>query len=143
MREVYAVAAGAPVVFTNSWDHNHGHYHLDYHLSGAQAWVPHQSIHGQWIQVSQEYPKYWTHIITQGRGDHDAWVKSLKIAYTLDGKIWDDVDQGKIFQASKDRNSKVRIKFERPVYARALRIYPQDWHNNQIAMRFDAIYLDV
>lgn len=137
------MAAGAPVSYTNPYDAHHGHYGLDYNFHGASAWVPEPSVLGHWIQVNQEYPKYWTHIIVQGRADYDDhWVTSLKIASTLNGKIWDDVDQGKIFPASKDRNSKVRIKFGKPVYARALRIYPQSW-NKRIAMRFEAVYIDL
>lgn len=131
------------MTYTNPYDSHHGHYQLDYCMNGANAWVPAPVVIGHWIQVSQELPKYWTHIIVQGRADYqDQWVTSLKVASTLNGKIWDDVDAGRVFQASKDRNSKVRIKFERPVYARALRIYPQTW-NIAIAMRFEAVYVDL
>ena len=59
----------------------------------------------------------------------------------LNGKIWMNVENGKVFEANIDTNSKVRIDFNQPVYARALRIYPQSW-NTHMSMRFDAIYLD-
>ena len=78
----------------------------------------------------------------QGRGDADWWVKTIKISYTLNGKTWLNVDDGKIFEANTDRSQKVRINFKEPVYARALRIYPQSW-NGYMSLRFDANYIDL
>jgi hypothetical protein len=61
----------------------------------------------------------------QGRGDYDQWVKSIKIAFTINGKEWKNVQGGQIFEANSDRHTKIRITFKEPVFARALRIYPQ------------------
>jgi hypothetical protein len=97
---------------------------------------------GQWIQVSCELPKFWTDVILQGRGDADQWVKNIKVSWTLNGKLWEKVDEDKVFEANSDRNQNVRIRFSGSVYARALRIYPQSF-NGAIALRFDAIYLEV
>ena len=77
----------------------------------------------------------------QGRGDLDQWVKEIQISYTSNGQEWNMVDEGKIFKACNDRNSKMRIMFGQPVIARTIRIYPQSWHN-AISLRFDALYID-
>ena len=66
----------------------------------------------------------------------------VKIAYTLNGKLWEYVNKGEIFQANSDRNTKVLIQLSPPVYARTLRIYPELVHN-RMSLRFDAIYLDL
>jgi len=39
--------------------------------------------------------KFWTAIIMQGRGDGDQWVKSIMISYTLNGKTWKWLNEGK------------------------------------------------
>ena len=78
----------------------------------------------------------------QGRGDADEWVTTFKVGYTLNGVIWDNVEEGKVFTANNDRNSKVKISFKDPIYARVIRIYPQTW-NGFISLRFDAIYVDI
>ena len=50
-------------------------------------------------------------MILQGRGDADTWVKTVKICYTVNGKEWESVDGGKVFNACNDRNSKIRVPF--------------------------------
>ena len=57
----------------------------------------------------------------------------------MDGNIWENVEDGKVFQGNLDHNTKVRNNFSNPVHARAIRIYPVSW-NNHISLRFDAIY---
>ena len=140
-REVYAVSAGANVYFSSSCNSDHEKYMLD-HANGYSGWAAKQCIVGEWIQVSQENPRLWTGVIMQGRGDGDQWVKSIKMAYTVNGKEWESLQNGHIFEANSDRNTKMRITFSHPIYARALRIYPQTW-NAHLSMRFDAIYLDL
>ncbi len=54
--------------------------------------------------MSHEFPKLWTGVILQGRADYDQWVKSVKFSYSLNGKTWFNVDDGKTFQANSDRN---------------------------------------
>ena len=66
----------------------------------------------------------WTDIILQGRGDVNDWVTSFKVAYSLDGHQWQLAENSRIFEGSYDRQSKRRITFNSPIFARALRIYP-------------------
>ena len=78
----------------------------------------------------------------QGRVDYPVWVTSIKVAYSMNGKTWDYVENGKVFPANSDTTTKVKITFSEPVYARAIRIYPQTW-TGLMSMRFDAIYVDI
>ncbi len=90
-REVYAVTSGAPVAFSTfcqSAENCLVHYQLDYNYLSHHSWSAKQNVLGQWIQVSHEFPKLWTGVIMQGRGDCDQWVKSIKITHTLKGKFW-------------------------------------------------------
>jgi hypothetical protein len=80
-------------------------------------------------------PKFWTKLIMQGRGDSDQWVTSIKIKSSLNGIIWQDVDGGKTYPANYNRNEKVNITFDEPVYARVIRIFPQAW-DNFMSLRF-------
>ena len=81
-------------------------------------------------------------MIIQGRGDYDQWVTKVKISYSLDGKTWKYVDNGKVFDASTDVNTKVRIKFGTPVRARTLRINIIEF-NALPCLRFDAVYISL
>ena len=110
-------------------------------MANINAWAPANCRIGQWIQVSCEDPQYWTDVILQGRGDQEQWVTSLKIAFTINGRSWENIENGRVFEANKDNSSKVRISFYRPVHARGIRLYPQTWET-YMALRFDAIYLE-
>ena len=63
------------------------------------------------------------------------WVTGVQIAFSLDGKLWDYVNDGEVFAANSDQTTKMTISLGVPVYARAIRVYPVTWHraNN---MRF-------
>lgn len=140
--EVYAVSAGAYVISSGVNSPQHMNYLLDHNGQANHAWIAPTAQVGHWIQVSLENPKLWTGIITQGRGDADQWVTTFRVLYTNNGKIWEQVEGGKIYYANTDRNTKVFQRFDVPVYARALRIYPLTW-NGHVCMRFDAIYSDL
>jgi hypothetical protein len=134
------VSSGAQVHFSTSQATN---YFLDYYIAEThQAWTPTFNQVGEWIQVSSDHPRYWIGIVVQGRGDHASWVTSLKVAHTKNGKLWKNVDQGKVYQANNGQHPKVVILFDEVIYGRSLKLYPQTWHNN-ISLRFDAIYIDL
>ena len=69
-------------------------------------------------------------------------MTSIKVAYTVNGRHWEYVDNGAIYQTNSDGNSKVAVNFKTPVYARGIRIYPISW-SNHIAMRFEVKYFDI
>ena len=141
MRKVYAVRQGAPV----SWSTAVAHAFTNYMLGNTaiyNVWEPHKSdAQGCWIQVSTFQPQYWIELITQGRRDASFWVSKVKVAYTLNGLKWNYVDDGAIFQANSDRNSRVLIEFNNPVYAKTIRLYPVEY-NGHPSLSFEAIFLD-
>lgn len=63
------------MAFSSAHDFNHTHYWLDYSLWGPHCWATAANSVGHWIEVSQEFPRLWTGLILQGRGDVDHWVK--------------------------------------------------------------------
>ena len=77
--------------------------------------------------------------MTQGRPNADQWVEKYQVSYSLDGREWTFVDDGKIFQGNNDRNTWVRNNFETPIRARAIRIHPLQWKTH-MSMRFDGIF---
>ena len=67
-------------------------------------------------------------MIIQGRGDwKDIWVTGFKLSYTLDGKNWEDYENGKVFSGSTDRITKVRHNLT-PFYALTVRITIVSFH---------------
>jgi hypothetical protein len=53
----------------------------------------------------------WKYLIVQGRSDSDEWVTSFKVSYSVNGKKWDDVANGKNITGNNDRNQKIKISF--------------------------------
>ena len=91
--------------------------------------------------MSAEPPKFWSGVVVQGSGSEEKWVTSFRLSYTLNGRVWRDVEDGKVFAGNTDSEQKKKHSFS-PLFARALRIYPQTW-KGEPALRFDAIFLDV
>ena len=59
--------------------------------NGALAWSPHTQDTNQWIQITLHEARYSTPvsgIVTQGEYETNSWVKTYKIEYTTDGKLW-------------------------------------------------------
>ena len=92
---------------------------------------------GEWIQLDNGKIGSISGVITQGRKDADQWVKSFKVKYKDESGSWWDID-GKTFPGNVDKNSKVTTTFSKPVRARYIRIYPQEW-NGFMSMRVDMI----
>ena len=144
--EIYAVDVGHNVemsTYYNKGDSSHFNYRLDTAFT-PQCWEPKTSTLGQWIQVGTDDPKFWTDVIVQGRGDapYPQWVTGVQIAFSVDGKLWDYVNDGEVFAANSDQTTKMKISLGVPVYARVIRVYPVTWHT-WISMRFEAVYVDV
>jgi hypothetical protein len=104
-------------------------------LDSEGGWCSGANNVGQWIQLDNGKIGSISGVITQGRKDADQWVKSFKVKYKDESGSWWDVD-GKTFSGNVDKNSKVTTTFSKPVRARYIRIYPQEWHGH-ISMRVD------
>jgi hypothetical protein len=96
VREVYAVSTGANVSISSCYNSDHVKYLLD-NINGYSCWTAKQPCVGEWIQVSQDNPRLLTAIIMQGRGDYDQWVKTIKIARTVNVYEWENLQNGHIF----------------------------------------------
>ena len=56
-------------------------------------------------------PKYWTAVVSQGGGvgTNQMWATQIRVDSSINGIEWQKVDGGKIFEASRDKNTKNRI----------------------------------
>lgn len=106
-------------------------------IDSSGGWCSKHNRVGQWIQLDNGKVGSISGVITQGRNDASQWVKSFKVKYKDESGSWWDVD-GKTFPGNKDRNSKVTTTFSKPVRARYIRIYPQEWYGH-MSMRVDMI----
>jgi hypothetical protein len=100
-------------------------------LDSSRAWSAKYNKNTEWYELSLNNPINITGIAMKGRPDSDQWITSVKIQYYknyADG--WKDVDDGFIFDANYDRHSLVKIFFEKPIKAKAIRIYPQTWYGH-------------
>ena len=130
--------------FSSICDADYVNYKLDnlgIHNGGKSCWAAAFNNYDQFVQFSSLNPVKFTGVTTQGRGDFDQWVKEYLVAYSLDDKTWKAVDNGTIFTANSDRDSKIPHVFTTPVMARTLRIKPVSWHNH-ISMRIEAYFED-
>jgi von Willebrand factor len=91
------------------------------------------------VQISSLVPERWTAVVTQGKPGVDQYVTEYQVSYTMNGRDWTFVDEGRLFNGNYDRNTKVRNDFDRPVLARAIRILPTKWFG-ALRMRFDVIF---
>jgi hypothetical protein len=123
------------------WDDLGLNYNLqrcgDSMIDSAGGWCSGANNVGQWIQLDNGKIGSISGVITQGRKDYDQWVQSFKVKYKDESGSWWEVD-GKTFSGNVDKNSKVTTTFSKPVRARYIRIYPQEWHGH-ISMRADMI----
>ncbi|ESO99798.1 hypothetical protein LOTGIDRAFT_141492 [Lottia gigantea] len=97
----------------------------------------------QWLQIDLLNVMHITGVITQGRPDHPAWVKSYIVQTSIDGVNFNPYsDKGNlsptILHGNTDSNTKVKQTFDHRVPARYVRIYPVTYQG-QIAMRFELL----
>jgi hypothetical protein len=135
--EVYAVLAGYPTTYSTRHENEDCKiFRLDNDLS---SWCPALDNPHQWVQISSLVPERWVGVVTQGKPTHDNYITEYRVSYTMNGRDWTFVDEGRLFNGNYDRNTKVRNDFDRPVLARAIRILPTKWFG-ALRMRFDVIF---
>ena len=59
----------------------------------------------------------------------------------MDGKNWFDIEKSKIFDYKLNGNLIEEFSFQKPVYARTIRIKPIAWREN-IALRFESFFIE-
>ena len=99
-------------------------------LDSGRAWSAKVSAVGQWYQLSLNTPVNISGVAMKGRPDAPQWITSVKIQYEDENGGFKDVDGGFIFDANYDKNSLVKIFFEKPVKTKSIRFYPQSWHRH-------------
>ena len=100
----------------------------------AQAWTAMTQAVGEWMQIDLGAVAEVRGVVVQGHRTSNEWVTLLKVTTSLDGSSWGDMDGGKNFVGSSDRDTMVRITFAASTPARFVRLLPQDWHS-RISMR--------
>ncbi|XP_078346340.1 uncharacterized protein LOC144631705 isoform X1 [Oculina patagonica] len=123
---------------SSEWDGRHGASNARlHHVSGwgrTGAWSAKLNNKGQWIEVDLSETTKVTMVATQGRYDHDQWVKTYKVAYSKYGGHF--VFQNKVYEANTDRNSVIVNDLIQPIEARFVRIYPETWYGH-MSMRME------
>ena len=66
-------------------------------------------------------------VVVQGRHDKAQWVTSFKVGVSTNLKDWNFVEDGRIFEGNNDHVSKLVCRFDRPVEAQQVRIFPESW----------------
>ena len=114
--------------------------HFTGKIDSDQGWSSRSNDKNQWYQINVGDKKEIFGIVTQGRKNHNQWVKSYKVQYSINETDWINVDNNnnKIFIANNDKNTKVYNYFSKSVEAKFIRILPQEW-NNHISMRADVL----
>jgi hypothetical protein len=111
-------------------------------LGSRTGWLAGANDNGEWMQFDTGFIQSILGIVTQGRMDTEAWVKSYKVAVSKDETTWTWVGCGTVFDANVDHGTRVENLFFESVLARYVRIYPLTWKNS-IAMRAGAIVCEL
>ena len=107
-------------------------------LDSGRAWsatAAEQTAKTAWYQLSLNAPINISGVVMKGRPDAAQWITSVKIQYEDENGEFKDVDDGFKFDATYDKNSLVKIFFEKPVNTNSIRIYPQS-HYGHASGRF-------
>ena len=99
-------------------------------LDSARAWsalTAEQNAKTAWYQLGLSNPVNVSGVAMKGRPDNSQWITSVKIQYEDENGEFKDVDGGFIFDANYDKNSLVKIFFEKPIKTKSIRFYPKSW----------------
>uniref|UniRef100_A0A8C5TJ79 EGF like repeats and discoidin domains 3 n=1 Tax=Malurus cyaneus samueli TaxID=2593467 RepID=A0A8C5TJ79_9PASS len=98
----------------------------------VNAWTAAENDRWPWIQINLQKKMRVTGVITQGakRIGSPEYVKSYKIAYSNDGKVWTmykvkGTKEDMVFRGNVDNNTPYANSFTPPIKAQYVRLYPQ------------------
>ena len=97
----------------------------------SRCWIARYARAGEWMQINAGKLLAVGGVITQGRRDSDQWVTEYQVQTTKDGSTWTSVGT---FSGNRDRNTKVKRMFAKPVDAKSVRFVVQKFWNG-VAMR--------
>ncbi|XP_031569140.1 uncharacterized protein LOC116303695 [Actinia tenebrosa] len=124
------VVSDSQMSASSKWNsaHRAANGRLHFRAGGKRtgAWSAKYDNAEQWLQVDFRKIAKITKIATQGRQDHDQWVKSYTLSYSRDGVFWAQYPE--VLSGNSDRSTVVTHELKQVIYARYLRIHPQSWH---------------
>jgi len=103
----------------------------------AGSWCAKKNDVNQWLQIDLGTPTTVTKVATQGRQEHNQWITSYSLSYSLAGSFWVQYTvrgKKKVFRGNFDRDSIIVHKIFPPFHARFVRIHPLTWHAH-VSMR--------
>uniref|UniRef100_A0A8B9GJL3 Neuropilin n=1 Tax=Amazona collaria TaxID=241587 RepID=A0A8B9GJL3_9PSIT len=126
-------------------------------VSSRSGWfprVPQAQPGEEWLQVDLGVPKNVRGVIIQGARGGDSvtttesrsFVKKFKVAYSMNGKDWDFIQdpktmQAKIFEGNIHYDIPEVRRFD-PVPAQYIRVHPERWSPAGIGMRLEVLGCD-
>ncbi|MBT3310692.1 MAG: discoidin domain-containing protein [Desulfobacterales bacterium] len=130
---------------SSTWsNHYTGYGPSNAHFSDIRTesnWSANVNNTNQWLQIDLGKTAIIAAVGTMGRiTGYNQYVKSYKLAYSLDGSVWKFVKANgadKIFSGNTDTTTAVSNDLKKPVKARYLRFHPVTW-NSHITMRVEA-----
>jgi len=107
-------------------------WHARSMLDSHQAWSSHYNRKGEWMTINLDGVKKVYGVVIQGRKTSrwsNQFVRLFTVKYSLNGKDWFDVNNGKnSFIGNINSNQdKIEVSFTTPIDAKYIRIYPQSW----------------
>ncbi|XP_065526201.1 neuropilin-2 isoform X4 [Lathamus discolor] len=126
-------------------------------VSSRSGWfprVPQAQPGEEWLQVDLGVPKNVRGVIIQGARGGDSvtttesrsFVKKFKVAYSMNGKDWDFIQdpktmQAKLFEGNIHYDIPEVRRFD-PVPAQYIRVHPERWSPAGIGMRLEVLGCD-
>ncbi|XP_071419004.1 neuropilin-2 isoform X2 [Pithys albifrons albifrons] len=126
-------------------------------VSSRSGWfprVPQAQPGEEWLQVDLGVPKSIRGVIIQGARGGDSvtttesrsFVKKFKVAYSMNGKDWDFIQdpktmQAKLFEGNIHYDIPEVRRFD-PVPAQYIRVHPERWSPAGIGMRLEVLGCD-
>ena len=130
-----------------------GYDHISSMLDTLQGWsafdnsaIDNNSVDKEWLQMDLDSIMTVSGVVTQGRGPgigrnlyDNSFTNQSVIKYTVkyssNGKDWNDVDNGNMFDGNTNKvynsyinqNDKIGSMFNKAISARYIRIYPQKY----------------
>ncbi|EDO48093.1 predicted protein, partial [Nematostella vectensis] len=129
-------------------DHGAARARLNTRKEGKKrgAWSAKKLDRRQWLQVDLGKQALITKVLTQGRQDHNQWVKTYKLLLLSSNPLFEIFSCGftnhvlcsQVFLGNSDRNTVAIRSLGRGVRARYVRIHPLTWHGH-ISMRIELL----
>merc|ERR1719373_986665 len=96
-------------------------------IDSPRAWSAAKTVEGEYLTIALSEKSQVIGVVTQGRHDYNQWVKSYSIQTSIDGVTFHDYNEGQVFAANYDRDTKVYNEFHTAVTAQYVRLVVATW----------------